>query len=248
MKKRVFAITLIITIVLLAGCALKSSQLASSITTAVPDVTGLTQNEAESRISDAGFIPEVIYIDSDKVPAGAVVKTDPSAGQAAAPSSIVKLFVSKEGASAAVPDVVGMSLKEATDTLASQGLQVGDIKYKDSDKAKDVVLVCNPLPGVKVPSGSKISFTLSSGEKRERTLNVDVDVPGSNDKIEFTIYIDGKQDESYTRTVDPASTGTVTFKFRGSSGRKAVRIKADGKTYKSYTLDFDKGTVKEMND
>lgn len=247
MKRKALTIifTLIIASMLLAGCNQDTSQLASSITQVVPNVVGLTEDEAKSKISNAGFAPEVVLVESDKVPAGAVVSTDPAAGEAAEPSATVKLFVSKgEESSAAVPDVVGMSLDEATKALTSQGLQVGDVKYKDSAKAKDTVLLSDPLPGVSVESGSKVGLTLSAGSKREHTLSVEVDVPESSEDIEFTVYIDGKLNSSYTKTVDP-STPAVTFEFKGS-GKKNVKIKADGQAYKSYELDFDKETVKEI--
>ena len=247
MKRKALTIifTLIIASMLLAGCNEDTSQVASSIAPVVPDVAGLTEDDAKDKIYNAGFSPETVLMESDKVPAGDVISTDPAAGEVADLYSTVKLFVSKgQESSVKVPDVVGMSLEEATKALTSQGLQVGDVKYKDSTKAKDIVLLSDPLPGVSVESGSKISLTLSSGGKKDRTLVVEMDVPESSEDIEFTVYIDGKLNSSYTRTVDPSTT-TVSFKFTGSSGKKEVRIKADGQAYKSYTLDFDKETVTE---
>ncbi len=178
MKKRLLAITLVIASVMLAGCQLDTSQLASSVT-----------------------IP--------------------------------------------VPNVIGMSLEDATTELTSQGLTIGDTRYEDSDKAKDTVILSDPLPGTSVEGSSKINLILSSGSQKERALVVKVPVPDSSDAIEFTVYIDGEQDSSYTKTVDPTATSIVTYKFKGTTGKTKVAIKSNDQPYKSYTLDFDKGRVTE---
>lgn len=247
MKKNIFAITLIIASMLLAGCNLNDLHLTSSMTIAVPNVVGLTKDDAESNLSNAGLASETVLVESDTVPADCVVRTDPDAGQQIEPSKIVKIFVSKgQSSSVTVPDVIGRSLEDATSTLRAQGLTVGDIKYKDSDKAKDTVILSDPLPGVSVSSGSKINLTLSAGSKKERTLVINMDVPDSNDEIEFTVYINGKLTSSYTTSVNPKETKTVSFEFKGSSGKKTVKVKANKQEYKSYRLDFDKGEVSEI--
>ena len=142
-----------------------------------------------------------------------------------------------------IPNIIGKSLDDAKSELSSVGLQIGDIRYEDSDKAKDTVILSDPLPGTSVEGNSKINLTLSSGAAREKTLTIKMDVPAGNSEIEFAVYIDGVMDR--TKKVDPSVSSTVTFKIKGSKGKKAVTIKDDGNPYKEYTLDFDKNLVIE---
>ena len=218
----------------------------SGVLTSVPSVSGLTESEAKLKLSNAGFDFETIIIEDSSVPQGKVVRTDPSGESKAPAKSIVKLFVSKvvDKSSVKMPNIIGKTFADAKNELESLGLTVSsNVKYEKSDKEKDVVILCSPLPGVSTQSGSSVELTLSSGEKREKTLEVNVDLPSTGGDLNIKVYVDGELDNSKTTTVDSSYTFSKSFKFKGSQGVKEVRVKINDELYKVYKLDFDKSEV-----
>ena len=124
------------------------------------------------------------------------------------------------------------------------GLKISsDVKYKSSDKPKDIVLLSSPLPGTSVSSDSSVQLVLSSGEKREKSISIDIDLPESDfdqdTNSTLTVYVDGVLDESKTTTLDTSYITRKTFTFKGSQGIKNIRIKLNDELYKVFELDFD---------
>jgi PASTA domain len=64
----------------------------------------------------------------------------------------------------AVPHLVGMDKDAARDSLESAGLEDGDISQRDSCAEDDQVLSQSIAPGTRVPRGTSVSFTISTGE------------------------------------------------------------------------------------
>ncbi|HEV3472440.1 MAG TPA: Stk1 family PASTA domain-containing Ser/Thr kinase [Actinomycetota bacterium] len=101
----------------------------------VPNVVGDPYEEAEETLADAGFDVEREDIASRK-PEGEVVREDPEAGDEAEEGSTVRLFVSGGPRQVTVPNVIGQSLEEATQTLEDEDLRVGDITYQAAEDAE----------------------------------------------------------------------------------------------------------------
>jgi serine/threonine-protein kinase len=93
---------------------------------AVPDETGLTPDVATSRLEAAGFsvgvAPDQVF--SETVDPGEVASQSPSMQQ---PGSLVTLTVSKGQEPFQVPDVVGLSLDDATAKLKAAGFTNVDV-------------------------------------------------------------------------------------------------------------------------
>jgi eukaryotic-like serine/threonine-protein kinase len=89
----------------------------------VPGVTGLAPEDAADALAAEGF--DVVRDDrfDEKVPAGTVIGTKPGAGQGATQGSTVTMVVSM-GPKGTVPDVVGLSVEDATDVLEEAGYTV----------------------------------------------------------------------------------------------------------------------------
>ena len=66
----------------------------------VPDVTGMSQEEAQDAVSAAGLVIVIAEEESDTVPAGTVIRQEPPAGSAVAPGSAVTVYVSSGPADA----------------------------------------------------------------------------------------------------------------------------------------------------
>jgi serine/threonine-protein kinase len=217
----------------------------SGILATVPQITGLSEEIAKSRLLNAGLKSETLMIADDTVPAGRVKYSDPPEGSKTATESTVRLYVSKgaETPTAQVPDILGMSLNEAKQEIINKGFKFStDVTYENSDKPKDTILTSDPLPGVTINLGSLVKVTASSGIKKDKIIEIPVDLPLIASDITLKVYIDGTLDSSKTVTVDPSSSDKKVFSFSGKQGKKEIRIKIDNYLYRAYEIDFDANT------
>lgn len=135
------------------------------VSVSVPDVTGMTQDEATTALADAGLVAVPVEAYVAGVPAGDVAEQEPAAGDRVSPLSEVLVTVSLgEGAtSVAVPDVVGKTQAKATSTLEAAGLAVTTAKAWSPDVAEGVVIAQEPKAGVKVEEGGDAGILVSLG-------------------------------------------------------------------------------------
>jgi serine/threonine-protein kinase len=85
-------------------------------------LAGLSQGEATERVEEAGFAPRVEMVNSDRVEAGLVIRSDPSGGSTATRGSTVVLTVSKGQKLAKVPVLVGTQRSVAVQQIRGRGL------------------------------------------------------------------------------------------------------------------------------
>ena len=100
----------------------------------VPDVSGMTEDEAQSALENAGFrniSSEFTYHDS--VPSGQVIGTTPEANAEATEDTEIVMQVSKGAERKTVPNVVGQKDADAQNAIKSAGLSVGTVTYEYSD-------------------------------------------------------------------------------------------------------------------
>lgn len=216
----------------------------TGLSMSVPNVVGKNIDDAKSNILNAGFVPEIVYVDDSNIPSGVVKSVDPSEGSKVSSGSTVKLYVSKgKSSEIKVPDVIGKNVDDAKNELSSQGFSV-ETKYDNSSKDKDTVILSDPLPGVSVASGSKITLTLSSGQPRNNQVSLTLD--WSNDKkfkedATIRVYVNGELDRSKTTTVDSSVT-RKSFSFSGR-GKKEIKFKINNEIVRIYEIDFDNSMV-----
>ena len=216
---------------------------------AVPSVVGLTQEEAEQKLKDAKLEYQVFPVEDDQTAAGYVKSCDPKEGtEVPATGTVVKLYVSK-GPSVdeiAVPAVIDKNLDAAKSDILAAGLTVDpEIVYvDDSDKAKDVVIETNPLPGVKVAKGTPVKISVSSGKKSEKVIEINVKLPENvTHDIALKAYLDGTL--SSEKTVNPSYNAFYQTSFKGSSGQQTLIIQLDDQKYNEFILDFDTGKPRQ---
>lgn len=130
--------------------------------TEVPEVTGLTQAEAEQKLTDAGFGTNVQETASSDVDEGLVISTDPAGGEMARRGSQVVLTVSTGAEKAKVPAVVGQTFNAAKQQLSAAGLEFSSTQ-EPSDRPAGEVIDQSPTAGTEVDAGSTVDLTVSSG-------------------------------------------------------------------------------------
>lgn len=124
---------------------------------AVPDVTGMTENDARSVLEDNGFTVRSTQVKSDDTE-GLVLIMDPAAGSRAAEGTEVVIHIAT---ARFVPDIVGKSYDDAKALLDEAGYEnVRYEKVKSTDK-ENVVLSVTPDAGTRAKSTMEITVGVS---------------------------------------------------------------------------------------
>lgn len=194
----------------------------------VPDVAGDRLAAAKQRLTKAGLLPGMVTKEfNDHVAAGEVVRTDPEAGTDRHPDSAVAIVVSK-GSRVDVPDVTGLSVDDATDTLADEGLKV---KVKPgrvhSPEDEGDVAVQSPEEGAEAAEGDTVTLTISDGPRMVDVPDVvGMDVDDAEDELKAAGF-DVKVDRGFLSFSDKVSSQSVDGGDQAPEG-STITIKTKG--------------------
>ena len=133
--------------------------------TQVPDLIGLSEEQARAEIGNAGLaVGEVTYRADPDGRKDEVLEQDPNRDQFVDPGSEVDLVVSSGKPMVDVPYVIGQPREQARDTLTAEphDLRVR-MQERDSDEPAGQVLETDPAPGTEVPVGSTVTVFYSDG-------------------------------------------------------------------------------------
>ncbi|WP_329616802.1 Stk1 family PASTA domain-containing Ser/Thr kinase [Streptomyces brevispora] len=143
----------------------------------VPDVEGIELADAKRELTKAGLAPGMTTKEfSEDVEAGDVIRTDPEAGAERHADAAVAIVVSK-GSPVDVPDVIGLSIEDATDALDEEGLKAKVLPDRvNSPEVPGDIAHQSPAEGQEAAEGDTITLTVSKGPQM-----IDVpDVTGKN--------------------------------------------------------------------
>jgi eukaryotic-like serine/threonine-protein kinase len=130
----------------------------------VPNVNGLTYEEAAQRLAQAGFKTEQGEQRYDNsAPKLTVLEQSPEPGAREGVGSTVTLIVSAGQRIVTVPTVTGMTRIEAQVLLEKDGFDVGDVGETNSDQPAGTVVSTRPAAGAQVSVPSTVSLVLSRG-------------------------------------------------------------------------------------
>ncbi len=141
----------------------------------VPDVVGLSEEDAVKKLNKRDLKAEIDREFSTDVAPGLVISTIPGPDETARVGSTVNVIVSDGPRQVEVPDVVGESEDGAAATLESAGLGVV-VNEVDSDEPRGVVVDQDPAAGEQVDEGTNVTLAVSLGPPRE-TVAESVSVP-----------------------------------------------------------------------
>ena len=133
----------------------------------VPDLQGLFASEASARLEEEGLKMTIgDSLHHETIPAAAVVDQNPSVGQLVKKGRRIVLTVSKGPRYYEVPDVRGVSLREARLQLEGNQLKIGQILYRSSDALPEGAVVDqSPPPGAQLARDSEIDLQVSNGPR-----------------------------------------------------------------------------------
>jgi beta-lactam-binding protein with PASTA domain len=132
-------------------------------TTTAPNVIGLREQVAETRIHDADLKALTARGASDR-PQGVVFQQAPGAGTQLDNGQTVTITISSGPARKAVPDVRGLTQQTAETQLRDVGFDPA-VKRVASTKKKGIVVDQEPLPGVTALAGSTVNLSVSNAQK-----------------------------------------------------------------------------------
>jgi eukaryotic-like serine/threonine-protein kinase len=137
-------------------------QLAASQPVSVPNVVGIREELAITKLEEAGFVVNTERDASRDVKEGFVMDQRPDGGSRLPEGDEVTIIVSTGVPKTTVPDVVGMDYADAVDTLSDVNL---DVRKREvfSKKREGRVLTQDPPSGEVVDEGTTVVLEVSKG-------------------------------------------------------------------------------------
>ena len=131
----------------------------------VPNVTGLSVEEAERMLAESRLKMAVeIEVFDNEVPKGHVISQDPKADRMKKENQVVFVRVSKGPEYVYMPSVIGLSHREAQLYLTQAGFTLGEAKFvQTGDHPVNTVIGQEPQPEEYVALGSPVVLVVSQG-------------------------------------------------------------------------------------
>lgn len=127
----------------------------------VPNLSGLSKEDAKSKLLDAGFKVGDIQEKDSGTPQGTVISQLPSENSLAEPGAEVDLIISRIF-SVKVPELVRLELEAAKELIKKSRLKLGTVKEETSGEKPGLVLAQSLSPGSEVNIDSTIALTVST--------------------------------------------------------------------------------------
>lgn len=212
----------------------------------VPDLSGMTVEQARQRLKDLGLVVGKITQGSvEGKPDNTIVAQSPSGDSKVSKGTTVDLVVNKpQSKKVKMPDVVGMTLKDARQVLGSNNIGVNQISGSVDEKA--IVTEQSVKAGEEVNEGSSLNLAteLKDSKKKEdskqsssnRTKGtVDVTVPSGSKNQELKIVV--KDDEGSTVIYDDTNKpGDRIVKNVSGVGNVRIEVYLNGALVQDTTL------------
>lgn len=138
------------------------------------DVTGKTEAEATTRLTELGLVPAVVKVNDETIPQGVVISwavaEQPTAivGDEVVKGTTVNLNVSDGPAPRIVPELVGLTLEQATAKAQELGLVLAALPDDFGPSDPGLIGGQIPIAGESLPKGGTLSYWISKGPQLVR--------------------------------------------------------------------------------
>ena len=207
----------IVLIVFLAGAGLFlwltffSDMFSSAPELDVPDLRGMTVEEADADEDIRFKIVASSTAPSDEYPEGQIVSQDPKYGDKAKEGSTIRVTVSSGREPVKMVDVSGLRYEDAVQILQSKGLKVDTPEYAADDEVeKGYVISHTPLKDVELMPGDTVHLVVSTGKKVKKVV-VPTLVGQSLDSARKMLADIGLSVASVTEVYSSEPVGEVTY-------------------------------------
>ncbi|HEU0304163.1 MAG TPA: Stk1 family PASTA domain-containing Ser/Thr kinase [Gaiellaceae bacterium] len=140
--------------------------------TTVPEVVGMSRDEAVATLTGAGLKVSVAEVYSEQDP-GTVTAQNPGPGTRLAIGETVNINVSRGVKQVSVPGVVGESLDAAIAAIEDAGFVAGSPVFENSDRPENEVIAQDPAGGTLQRPGTTIVLTVSKGPAQVEVPDVE---------------------------------------------------------------------------
>ena len=212
----------------------------------VPNVLKYQLNDAITKLKNAGF--EVYSVPQQSTEkAGTVLSTSPEYGRQVSKGSTITIYYASEQELVEVPKLIDENTENAKAILESLNLELDEkIDEKDSDKPKGTIIEQSYAEGEKVPEGTKIRVTVSTGVAASSEAHIIITLPkyssGTSKSIKAANNNNVFMDQS---VILDGSEYTITVTGSGSSTH--IKVYIDSEIYYECNVDFTKTPAEISN-
>ncbi len=130
----------------------------------IPDLTGSMQAQALEDLQALGFKVGIENSADASVPAGSVIRTQPSSNTIINPDSLVTIIVSVGPEAFPIPYVLDIETERALYVVEESGFSIGQLlEVNDDITPRGFVISQNPVAGTKMSPGSIVDLVISKG-------------------------------------------------------------------------------------
>ena len=132
----------------------------------VPDVTGMTIDEATAKLEELGLELNVDKeVSSSDFDEGEIVSQDPDEGMTVKSGKTINVNISKGTPAGTIPNVVGKTEADAEFYLENYGYDKGLVSEANSELPVGTVIEQTPAAGTEAEEGTNVSLVISLGEE-----------------------------------------------------------------------------------
>ncbi|MBR4720423.1 MAG: Stk1 family PASTA domain-containing Ser/Thr kinase [Clostridia bacterium] len=179
----------------------------------IPDLTGMTVEEAEAALLEANLMldEDIEFETSEEVEEGKIIMQKPGANQYAKKNRKIKITVSSglgEG-NIAIPLVEGLSYDDAVERLAKYNLKASRLDREDDLVPEGYVISQSPTSGTKVTDGYSVALYVSLGKAENEQAIVPKLTGYTKAQALQTLSDSGLSLGTVTEEANSAAQGTV---------------------------------------
>ncbi len=179
----------------------------------VPDVIGLTQEDAQALLQQEGFENVEVTEEKSDAAAGSVISVSPEPGVRSKAQAKIVLTVATPYV---VPAVAGLPLEEAEAALIAEGFVPTTARVYNEEAAEGTVLGTDPSEGTQLPSGSEVCINIAKSRATEVVgfaqswfaASSDYSINGMNYQLKHVeaVNYEGNDTCSFTVVMQPYET------------------------------------------
>ena len=195
----------------------------------IPDLKGLTLEQAKERLDKMGLTLGAVENgnDPDK-PSDVIISQSPESGAKATKGTRVNIVINMKQ-KVHVPNVVGMTLAAARNTLLSMKLSVGTINASDGTSTDDssAIIISQDPAGGESTSSNVVNLTVGKKKSQTKTGTVNISIPKGGNARQVEIYVTDDSGK-HTAYSGKAAPGSTVSKDVSGSGNVHVQVVIDG--------------------
>lgn len=210
----------------------------------MPDITGMTLDQARTRLKSLGLvIGKITTASDDSKEDGVILMQSPPGDSKVTKGATVDVTVNRvKSKKVELPNLVGMTVKDAKDALTSLGLNVGTISGAGDDTA--VITQQSPEAGSSLDANTSVALTAEAKKTTPASNNsgnnvtkgtVDITVPSgkANQAVRIVVSDDSGSRTVFDGTVQP---GERIVKDVSGTGRVQIQVYLNGALVQDQTL------------